>query len=423
MPDRRPLGFVLWFAAALCAQAPGAPSAAPARAVHGRLERLGGLDLLRTWGSPRERGYAHGFLLGPEVARVAAAEFTARFRLKRPLLQLARDAVARLVAWPDDVRQELEGLHQGLLDRKVDLRLPVFDRDLDLTDLLVANALDVFGLMGCSGFTVWGEQADGGGVLTARNFDWPFTGAHLVDTALLCVAHVGPGRAVCSVTWPGYVATVTGINRDGVAAFLHTGSARITVLPEPESWPSAVAARRILEELRPQDGAAAFAEARRLLGHTSPPAGFLTRVVLPLVPQGRAPAALFETNHASCVLGEGPVGSEVVTNHFLTRTDGRPPMQDSLTRAALLREGLARCLADGDHRMGPEEAWAVLATVQRGGRRHGTLHALVFRHEPWCFELRIGEAGPKGCVPAPSSGRRHPLTRAQVFGEGEPGAR
>ena len=123
--------------------------------------------------------------------------------------------------------------------------MPALGRDFDQVDLLVANALDVFGLMGCSSFTVWGDQAVGGGVLTARNFDWPLTGEHMLDHTLLIVQEHDDGRSVASVAWPGYIGTVTGVSADGVAAFLHVGSARFA-MPQPSSWPAAVAARKVL---------------------------------------------------------------------------------------------------------------------------------------------------------------------------------
>ncbi len=409
--------------------APAAPAApvAPATAVasaapivaphdpHGRVEEVAGLKILRVWGTPAERGHAHGFLLATEVARVAIAEFTARFATKKPMLDLARDSVARLIEYPDDVKQEIEGLYQGLLDSKVDLQMPQLGRVFDLTDLMVANALDVFGLMGCSGFTAWGDQVQGGGVLTARNFDWPFTGPHMVDGTILLVEHFADGRAVASVTWPGYIATVTGVSSAGVAAFLHVGTAKITIAPEPKSWPTAVAARRILEDLRPDDAAKAFAQAKELLGNTSPPAGYLTRVVLPLVPKQGSPAAVFETDSKKCVLAEAGEGASVTTNHFESRKDGRPATKDSLDRAKLVHGGLDACFAEGDKLLSPAEAWTLLESVQRGNKRFGTLHALVFRFDPWCFELRLGEVGEKGCVPAPVSTKRFVLTKAQVF--------
>ena len=405
---------VLSFCAAALAQAPAV------RAVNGRLEEHGGIKLLRVWGTPAERGYAHGFLLGKEVAAVAIAEFTARFARQQPLLEQARMAVGRLIEYPDDVRAEIEALFEGLVASKADLQMPELERAFDLKDLLVGNALDVFGLMGCSSFTVWGEQVVGGGVLTGRNFDWPFTGKHMLEHTMLVVQHLGNGRAVASVTWPGFVGTVSGVSSEGIAAFLHTGSGKITRTPEPGSWPTAVAARAILAQSRAADGVAVFAEAKRLLGYTSPPIGFLTDVVLPQPPEGKAPVAVFETDSGSSVQGDETKGAFVLTNHFRTRKDGRSPSKDSLDREQRVRTCIEGCLGIGDKRVSIGEAWTILESVQRGGgHAFGTLHSVVFRHEPWCFELRVAVHEDKGLVAAPKSPPTFVLTQKQLFAVGE----
>lgn len=441
VPSSAPFGFQLLLASALSlvaaarAQTPVPPKAeAPAPAVapkaivpladlHGRIEDLGsGLRLLRIWGTPQQRGYAHGRLLADAFTQVALPEFQARFARIPSLLDQARRAVGRLIEYPEDLQQELDGVWQGLVDSGVSLAMPDFDRAFDRTDLLVANALDVFGLMGCSGFTVWGERAEGGGVLTARNFDWPLTGAHMIDHTLLVVAHDPSGRATASVAWPGYIGTVTGISDDGVAGFLHVGTGEITYLPEPSSWPTAIALRRILAHgARGGDADAVFAFAKDQLGYTSPPAGYLTHVVLPIVPKGTAPLAVFETDAQSVVKGQVGDGPFVLTNHFRTRTDGRGASGDSEKREQQLLAGLAKCSVEGDHVVSVDEAWQTLALVERGGRiTFGTLHSLVFRHDPWCFELRIAELveNGKALVPATQSQRRYVLRREQVFPAG-----
>jgi hypothetical protein len=404
------------------APAPPAAPAAPKQELTGRIETHAGLRLLRVWGTPPQRGYAHGFLLGADIAAVLRAEFEARFARQKPLLQQARAAFDRLIEFPDEVQQEVEALWAGLCDSGADRAMPELERDFDLRDLQVATALDVFGLMGCSGFTAYGEQVEGGGVLSGRNFDWPFTGAHLVDEVLLLVSHLPDGRAVASVTWPGYVATITGVSSEGVAVFLHVGTGAITWTPEPDSWPTGIAARVILERAAAAAGAAAFPLAQDLLANTSPPAGYITRVVLPSIPAGDEPYGVFETDRDSCRrarLG----GPNIATNHFLGRADGRKASKDSLDRAAKAGERLQYCLRNGDHKLSPAEGWTLLQSVERGGKHaFGTLHSLVFRAEPWYFELRIAELRGRDLVAAPSSARVFALDRAALFQKDAPGS-
>ena len=417
--------FLVTCACAASCLAPGAPPASGGEAsergarswgaLHGAVEYPGGLRLLRLWGGAAQRGFAHGKLLADDIAAIMRQEFAARFASAQPVLEQARAALPRLIEYPDDYVTELDALWQGVLAGGPDLHMPALGRDFDRVDLLVANALDVFGLMGCSGFTVWGDQAVGGGVLTARNFDWPLTGEHMLDHTLLIVQEHDDGRSVASVAWPGYIGTVTGVSADGVAAFLHVGSARFT-MPQPSSWPAAVAARKVLES----DGAGddRLAQAQRHIEYTSPPVGFLTHVVLPRVPESGPPAALFEADARRSVLGAAPPGPFVVTNHFRSRQDGAGASGDSLGREQTLQRGVMGCVTVDDQQVDIDEAWRVLRSVERGGGRFfGTLHSLVFRHDPWCFEVRVAELADGGVVAAPSSGRRYQLTRAQVFGD------
>jgi len=412
------------FVAVAWAQSPLAPPA-PAvvdAPVHGRLERHRGLQILHVYGTPAERGYAHGFLLGKQIAAVAVAEFSARFARQKALLDQVRGALDRLIEYPADVQAEIEAVFAGVVASGADLDMPELERPFDQRDLLVANALDVFGLLGCSSFTVWGDEVEGGGVLTARNFDWPLTGPHLLDATMLLVEHLPDGRATAAVTWPGYVGAVTGISKAGLAAFLHVGSATVSFTPEPDAWPSAIALRGVLEQGRADAGAATFDLAQKLLGNTSPPAGYMLHVVLPRVVDGLAPALVFETDRGSCVRGDSPSGACVVTNHFHKRTDGRAASNDSLRREQRVHEGIDHCLGTEDHKLSIAEAWDLLGSVERGGgHAFGTLHSLVFRYEPWYFELRVGTMDGKKVVAAPQSPRRHVLTHAEVFGADDAG--
>ncbi|MFN9705716.1 MAG: hypothetical protein ACK595_12960, partial [Planctomycetota bacterium] len=88
--------FPLWLSTVVAAQAavpaaaPPAPAAGSAPALRGRVETHGGLTVLRTWGTPDERGYAHGRLLADRIAASALPEFGARFGRKPGLLLQAR---------------------------------------------------------------------------------------------------------------------------------------------------------------------------------------------------------------------------------------------------------------------------------------------------------------------------------------------
>ncbi|MEC8651823.1 MAG: C45 family peptidase [Planctomycetota bacterium] len=394
--------------------APRAAAPASQGGLHGRLEQPSGLRLLRVWGTPEQRGYAHGRLLAADIVKNLGEEFVAQFAQRPELLDQARAALPRLIEYPEEIQRELDALWRGVRSQQPDLYMPAFGRAFDRRDLLLANAMDVFGLMGCSSFTVWGEEVAGGGVMTARNSDWHVTGAHIVDAALLIVQEYADGRAVASFGWPGYVGAVSGVSADGVAAYLHVGSARQS-MPEPSSWPAAAATRMVLAAR--DAGDARLQRAQELIEYTSPPAGFLTHVVVPAVPASGVPAVVFEADARRCVPGAAQPGPLVVTNHFRTRRDGVRAGADSVGRERTLQRQLTRCVEVGDRRVDAGDAWRMLSEVAKGGGSYfGTLHSLVFRHEPWLFEARLAELREGAVVAAPQSDRRYRLTREQVFG-------
>ncbi len=382
---------------------------------HGRLEDLGGLRLLRLWGTSSQRGTAHAQLLGQDIVDTLRAELNFNFGSHPAMLTTLRLALPVLVRLPASVQDELTAMMAALRTADLDLQMPGFERELDLFDLRLVTALDVIATMGCSGFTLWGDKVQGGGVLTARNFDWTNSGPHMLNQALLLVQHPEHGHATACVSWPGYLGAITAINQQGLAVFLHMangGQGR----QKNGALPTAVAARLLLEEAEP---GSTFQQAKALLEQTSPPKGYLTRVVLPQVPADQsAPVRVFE---ASTQKVEERVEHEhcVVTNHFRSQAmlNGAEPATGS--RYQQLAEHLANAP------LGPQEAWQALRQVQAGGNAFATLHSLVFRAEPWVFELAIGQFEEDGEVlPAPQSPRRYVLAREQVFPDDfpEPGA-
>jgi hypothetical protein len=397
-------------------------TSAPSRAwkvlekvANGRIEDHGGLRVVHLWGTPEQRGRAHAELLGAEVAVLMRKELNFRFGRAPQLLVLARGMLRRLVRYPEAIGTELATMFQTMKAAGTDLSMPTFERDMDLRDLLLLNALDIFGTMGCSGFTVWGQQVAGGGVLTCRNFDWPVSGAHLVDSCILLVQHPQNGRSFAAVTWPGYAMAVTGVNEDGVCVFLHVGNGRRTLAPRKDSLPTATAARQILAGATVSNG---FQLAAQLLAQTSPPAGYLTRVVLPATPTAQpGPVRVFETDYRE-VHERSEERLCVVTNHFVVAGEPDDAGPDSGGRYQKLTNCVLEYLGAEDRRVSPPEAWQALARVQKSGRYFASLHSMVFRQDPWCFEVALGTVGANRRVQgAPGSPRRYRLQREGVFPE------
>ncbi len=396
------------------------PSSAPStawkvleRVQNGRVENHGGLRVVHLWGTPEQRGRAHAELLGDEIAKLIRREFDYRFGRAPLLLALVRGMLPRVVRYPDAMRAELAAMFETMQASGADLSMPTFKRDMDLRDLLVMNALDIFGTMGCSGFTIWGERVAGGGVLTCRNFDWPVSGNYLVDNCFLLVQHPHQGQSFATLTWPGYAMAVTGVNAAGVCVFLHVGNGRRTLTPRKGSLPTATAARLILEGAKVANG---FQLARKVLAQTSPPASYLTRVVLPTTPPGQpGPVRVFEADHRS-VTERSEERLCVVTNHFVEAGDPDEVGRDSGGRFQKLTNCLREYLGADDQQVSLGETWQALGRVEKSGRRFATLHSMVFRRQPWVFEVALGDVGAGSQIRgAPGGSRRYRLQREGVF--------
>ncbi len=193
--------------------------------VNGSLTRQDGVRILRVWGTPHERGYAHGALLAQDIL-VLLDRFLTEGGVRGGLETYEGRILPMigLMKIEPAYREELQGLLAGVqavLGNEVEV--PSLRRPLRYEDLVAVNCIPDFARMGCSSFAVWGNLAEGGGVLTGRNLDWN-TLAPLQDAQIILVHQLDPdGKAVgwVSVTWPCVIGCLTGMNAEGVTVAMH----------------------------------------------------------------------------------------------------------------------------------------------------------------------------------------------------------
>lgn len=248
---------------------------------NGALRWMKGRPVLQLQGTPAERGYAHGFLVGPQVLDFfefyvledswrSADRYEAEFV---PFLQTHFD-------YHPDYLAEADALLQGMKDSGMDLRVEWLDRDFRRVDLLAINAYierraarpspaapgsPVSGLSvrswpilgrfvsssptvpgpavdpslsariprdgpACSQFAYWGQATEGtdlgGGLIAGRNMDGE------VDLRKVTVSHfllfaVDPSEEGryrwISTMWPGFIGTISGINEAGLYSMENAG--------------------------------------------------------------------------------------------------------------------------------------------------------------------------------------------------------
>lgn len=244
----------------------GCPDFKAAALTHGRLFRAQGGWVLTLDGDPAQRGAAAGELLGPQIrwllprylkASVGRSELT-------PYLRRLVQRLERRI--PGAQRQQLRALARAA--------------GVAHDDLLAVNlAPEAFAALACSCLGVAPQGGPHRGAALARNLDWNEGG--LLDGLDLIVVEGGPeinGR-FASMTWPGLVGVVTGLNSHGVAAAnlvvlgrrrpIRSGVPALfvvrTALESSTTAPAAAAAIRRLERATCQNYALADADDTRVL--------------------------------------------------------------------------------------------------------------------------------------------------------------
>lgn len=213
-------------------------SAVQARTVNGRLETVHGIRVLKIWGSNYEMGYAHGYLLGPEIVamledymlgRLLDVENYGRTRL---LLQL-------YTHMPPAYLAELQGMYDGMRDAlgSDGLYSPTLGGLFRPVDLFAWNMVpEIFRLyfsergevQACSSISGWGAGTPDGRLVFARNLEFGAPGDMLEQSPLI-IAYKPCGlfrHAWVSITWPGYIGCLTGMNETGIGAALNLGNAQ-----------------------------------------------------------------------------------------------------------------------------------------------------------------------------------------------------
>lgn len=275
--------------------------------VHGRRFEIDGLPAVEVWGTPREAGFAQGYLLAEETVRIFDSFVLAPQISRSPATyeQMLKPGVQRMFRWSDPARDELEGIVAGVRAKLGEnARSRKLDRELTIEDLQVANTLsDWRGIM-CSTVSVWGDLTTDGRTLTARNLDYPIAGE--VDKAQLILIHRGENPDTdaggwVSVTWPALVGVYTAMNAEGVCVSIHDARGLPANAAEPgEYFTRPLVLRDALEHARAPSFADDF---RRLLAdrpvvcgsniHISGPL-LSTPAIAPSDATRVAPAVVFE---------------------------------------------------------------------------------------------------------------------------------
>jgi len=406
------------------------PAAAPPATktevqVTGRYEVRDGQRMLTLWGTPRERGFAQGYLLAEEILDGVTHDFqhimNAQFR------QLYNALVTKVVVprftFSDRELAEIEGLFAGVKARlpAERLQLEALGRPFELIDLKALNTFgDWYGL-GCSSLAAWGELTKDGKLLVGRNFDFPAFDLVLKHQYVFVRAPDGDLPGQVGVTYPGCIGTLTGMNVHGVFVAIHDVRVKPTLDKAlRRNVPRLLAVRRLLEQT---EGADACTAARDLVRTWPTLYGNNLMVAAPRRKDGAPCAAVLEYDwrsevDAGCTMRIADAASELpkdappavclaCTNHHRCREEPAGYVElFPRWRYEALSAVKTETKPDKPLDVAGMFGWMARAAFPQGGkvqesatslygeeRHHGTLHEVVAEPEAARLHVKLGAVG------------------------------
>lgn len=235
------------------------PSQVPVVQVNDSLRRWGssslridpdGLYEMRVCGGPFERGEAIG-KLGEDLLYQQEKAFADKLfemvpssRYRAFLHYFITIFNRRLGASvPLEYRQEIKAMSASCTHEFDEFGSP-YDRQMQYHSAHdIGHVMQDYMLVGCTSFAVWGRESADSSLLMARNFDF-YMGEEFAKNKLVLFEKPDSGYAYVSVTWPGMLGVVSGMNTQGLAVTINASKLEV---PSSSATPISILVKSILQ--------------------------------------------------------------------------------------------------------------------------------------------------------------------------------
>ena len=235
------------------------PSQVPVVQVNDSLRRWGssslridpdGLYEMRVCGGPFERGEAIG-KLGEDLLYQQEKAFadklfemvpSSRYRaFLHYFITIFNRRMGASV--PLEYRQEIKAMSASCTHEFDEFGSP-YERQMQYHSAHdIGHVMQDYMLVGCTSFAVWGRESADSSLLMARNFDF-YMGEEFAKNKLVLFEKPDSGYAYVSVTWPGILGVVSGMNTQGLAVTINASKLEV---PSSSATPISILVKSILQ--------------------------------------------------------------------------------------------------------------------------------------------------------------------------------